>query len=78
MECNLDKYQIEMKYLFEDIKNELINLEEAVIRCENLWKLIPHNYLVNPFSLMQLIKEKYESHPDYHKYNKTYKIPVNK
>lgn len=61
METNLETYYKEEKILIDEIRQGKLNYLEAKIRCEKLWKLIPSDVHINPFTLTNLMEEKYNN-----------------
>lgn len=72
MKTNLENYYIEKKRLVEEIRTNKLNCLEAQIRCKDLWKLIPSDTYINPFTVNNLMEEKYSNSPDWN-YSKKFK-----
>jgi hypothetical protein len=71
----LDKYYIEEQKLFHEVRSNKLTCLEAILRCNELWKLIPNNISMNPFELNQLMEHKYSKSPDWN-YGLTFKILI--
>jgi hypothetical protein len=75
MEADLRNYFLEEKRLVEKIRSNKLNCLEAQNKCKELWKLVTINILINPYTLNNLMEEKYSQSPDW-KYSKKFEVNI--
>lgn len=70
----LNEYYREELKLVNDINDNKLTFNEANIRRNNLWDLIPSNIFLNSVRLNELMKEKFSDDPDWNKNITTFNI----
>jgi len=61
----LKEFREEYSKLIDEIKNDQLTYEEAQIRCDEMWGLVPAHILVSSRTLHTLMKEKYGDNPNW-------------
>lgn len=73
MEDTLEKYRLEQAKLIKEITEDRLTCKEAQERCEKLFQLLPAIIILNPQTLNELMKSKFQNNPDW-SYGKIYYV----